>query len=75
MEDEKFYSGKEVSGIYGYFRKGMENEAISGMIYKPTGENDKREAEKTKLEIEGKYKVDWQPLNEKYMYYIISIED
>ncbi len=45
------------------------------MIYKPTGENDKREAEKTKLEIEGKYKVDWQPLNEKYMYYIISIED
>ena len=66
VTDKLFYSGDDNDGIYAYFRNGKD---IQGTIMKPTGKGKGV----VKLEIDGKYKAEWKPLNESYMHYIIPI--
>jgi len=51
--DHNFYSGKKTTGIYQYFR--TKDVPITGIISKPTGNNN----DISKIEIEGKYNIDW----------------
>lgn len=69
VNDELFYLGDKKDGIYAYFRNNGDNKKIHGPIEKPTGS----EKGKIVFSIEGEYKVEWTPLNEIYMHYIITI--
>lgn len=41
VDDKLFVSGKKITDIYQYFRKGENNEKITGEIKKPTGKKKK----------------------------------
>lgn len=64
VEDELFYTGKKIDGIYAYFRNG---EKISGDIEKPTGEK------KFKIRIKNAYQIKWEDLCDNKKFYIVKI--
>lgn len=53
VENKNYYSGRNKSGIYGYFR---DKQKIHGRIYKPTGENRGNEF----VIINGCYDISWE---------------
>ena len=60
-----FYEeGLNNGGIYEYFRKGK---VLTGLIQKPTGNKDKS------VTLEGKYKVEWNTVNEILKYMLVEI--
>ena len=64
VNDKNFYSGKKTNGIYSYFRN---NDLLSGMIKKPTGNSDEF------VVLENKYKIEWAGKTEDIKYYILAI--
>ena len=76
VDDKNFYGQNnpklETSGIYEYFRKAKK---IGGEIVKPTGKDKGTE----KIEIKGKYDVNWRPIEgfegSQFRYYIIEVCD
>ena len=64
VNDKNFYSGKKTNGIYSYFRN---NDLLSGMIKKPTGNSDEF------VVLENKYKIEWTGKTEDIKYYILAI--
>ncbi len=63
-DDELFYSGDKVDGIYGLFRN---QQAITGEITKPTGRRDQA------VYIKGCYKANWLPVANNLRCCIIEI--
>ncbi len=63
-DNDSFYHGQNENGIYGIFRN---NGEITGTIEKPTG----NQAES--INIEGKYKINWQNIRDDLKYFIIEV--
>ena len=64
VDDSNFWKGKP-EGIYGYFR---DQQTIEGSIKKPLAKNDEQ------IDLKGKYKVEWQGVNDKLKYAIIKAQ-
>ena len=64
VDDEKFYKGFKIDGIYKYFRT---KEKLTGSIVKPTGRKIKNE-----IFIQGEYVIDWIKISNKYRYALIN---
>ncbi|OOS07422.1 hypothetical protein SAMN02745664_102128 [Moraxella cuniculi DSM 21768] len=64
VEDDKFYTGRKIDGVYAYFRSGKE---ISGKIEKPTGDN------KFTISLRNSYKIKWEELSDKKKFYIVKV--
>ena len=67
VEDEKFYSGRETGGIYGFFRGST---PIHGRIVERVNHKNR---EKREISISGTYHVKWVSAGEYGMFYIISL--
>ena len=66
VDDDKFYKGKNITGIYQYFRDGK---PIAGTILKPTGKNKG----KLPLKIEPPYKtykINWKNCGDLEYYFL-----
>lgn len=64
VDDELFYSGDKIDGIYGLFRN---KQPITGEITKPTGKKDQV------LQVKGNYTAHWLSVTEKMKCCIIEI--
>lgn len=64
VQDKNFYEGKRIDGIYSYFRS---NNAISGIITKPTG------AKKEDVKVHGLYHINWENCNDERFYIVECI--
>lgn len=59
VDDHRFRTGREVSGVYACFRGAA---PITGTIAKPTGKTA------TSIDVRGSYTIDWYPAGEKLHY-------
>jgi hypothetical protein len=64
VQDKGYYSGRESSGIYAFYRNGK---PVHGEVIKPTGKKDAR------FNIHGSYPVQWVPVGSTMKYALIEV--
>lgn len=64
VKDKGYYSGRESSGIYAFYRNGQ---PVHGEIVKPTGK------EGVRFHIQGSYPVQWLPVGSTMKYALIEV--